>query len=185
MAKSMMLRRIGHCNICLNNEYSYYLEKHQRNQHQFRSTGGSKFCFSCDCLASKIKCEAIKLIEFDHQKKMLQVYHQGKHQCCVKPNIYGNDDYINQALEESGCAIGPRQLAFAQITKGMTRQQTTGEINMMAIVNITTQLTDSKRIADLKKKISNEVKSEKHSLRSVAELETCTDTGQFVHIFNQ
>ena len=49
--------RIGHCkgnHICLNNECSYYLEKHQRNQHQFRSTGGSKFCFSCDCFASKI-----------------------------------------------------------------------------------------------------------------------------------
>ena len=41
------------------------------NQHQFRSTGGSKFCFSCDCLASKIKCGAIKLIEFDQQKKIL------------------------------------------------------------------------------------------------------------------
>ena len=47
---------------------------------------------------------------------------------------------------------------------------------MMAIVNIATQLTDSKRIADLKKKISNEVKSERHSLSSVAELKKCTDT---------
>ena len=90
---------------------------------------------------------------------MLQVYHQ----CHVKPNIYENDDYINQALEESGCAMGPKQLAIAQMTKEMTRQQTTGEINMMAIVNIATQLTDSKRIADLKKKILNEVKSERHS----------------------
>ena len=48
--------------------------------------------------------------------------------------------------------MGPKQLAFAQMTKEMTRQQTTGEINMMAIVNIATQLADSKRIADLKKK---------------------------------
>ena len=72
--------------------------------------------------------------------------------------------------------MGPKQLAFAQMTKEMTRQQTTGEINIMAIVNIATQLTDSKRIADLKKKISNEVKSERHSLSSVAELKTCTDT---------
>ena len=83
---------------------------------------------------------------------MLQVYHQGKHQCYVKPNIDVNDDYINQALKGSGCAMGPKQLAFAQMTQEMTRQQTTGEINMMAIVNIATQLTDSKRIADLKKK---------------------------------
>ena len=80
---------------------------------------------------------------------MLQVYHQGKHECHVKPNIYENDDYINHALEESGGAMGPKQLAFAQMTKEMTRQQTTGEINMMAIVNIATQLTDSKRIACL------------------------------------
>ena len=107
---------------------------------------------------------------------MLQVYHQGKHQCHVKPNIYESDDYVNQALEESGCAMGPKQLAFAQMTKEMTRQQTTGEINMMAIVNIATQFTDSKRIADLKKKILNKVKSERHSLSSVAELKTCTDT---------
>ena len=176
---------IGHCkvnHIYLNNECSYYLEKHQRNQHQFRSNGGFKFYFSCDCLASKIKCGAIKLIEFDQQKKILQVYHQGKHQCHVKPNIYENDDYINQALEESGAAMGPKQLAFAQMTKEMTRQQTTGEINMMAIVNIATQLTDSKRIADLKKKISNEVKSERHSLSSVSELKTCTDTVDNFHI---
>ena len=106
---------------------------------------------------------------------MLHVYHQGKHEYHVKPNVYENDDYINQAIEESGGAVGPKQLAFAQMTKEMTRQQTTGEINMKAIVNITTQLTDSKRIADLKK-ISNEVKSERHSLSSVAELKTCTDT---------
>ena len=167
------IRRIGHCkgnDICLNNEGFYYLEKHQRNQHQFRSNGVSKFCFSCDCHASKIKCGAIKLIEFDQQKKMLQVYLQVKHQCHVKPNIYDNDDYINQNLEESGGALGPKQLAFAQMTKEMTRQQTTREINMIAIVNIATQLTDSKRIADLKKKISNEVKSERHSLSFVAEL---------------
>ena len=72
----------------------------------------------------------------------------------VKPNVYENDDYINQAIEESGAAIGPKQLAFAQMTKEMTRQQTTGEINMKATVNIVTQLTDSKRIADLKKKIN-------------------------------
>ena len=58
----------------------------------------------------------------------------------------------------------------------MTRQQNTGEINMMATVNIATQLTDSKRIADPKKKISNEVKSERHSLSSVAELKICTNT---------
>ena len=65
-------RGIGNCkgnHMCLNNECSYYLEKNQRNWHQFRSNGGSKFCFSCDCLASKIKCGAIKLIEFDQQKK--------------------------------------------------------------------------------------------------------------------
>ena len=107
---------------------------------------------------------------------MLHVYHQGKHECHVKPNVYENDGYINQALKESGGAMGPKQLAYAQMTKEMTRQQTTGVIDMKAIVDIATQLTDSKRIADLKRKISNEVKSERHSLSSVAELKTCTDT---------
>ena len=106
---------------------------------------------------------------------MLNVYHQGKHECHVKSNVYENDAYINQALEESGGAMGPKQLAYAQMTKEMTRQQTTGVIDMKAIVNIATQLTDSKRIADLRRKISNEVKSERHSLSSVAELKTCTD----------
>ena len=77
------IRRIGHCkgnHICLNDKCSYYLEKHQRNQHQFRSTGGSKFC-----LASKIKCGEIKLIEFDQQKKMLHVYHQGNMSIMSRP----------------------------------------------------------------------------------------------------
>ena len=67
---------------------------------------------------------------------MLQVYHQGAHQCHVKPNIYQNDDYINQALQESGGVLGPKQLAFAQMTKEMTWQQNSREIDMMAIVNI-------------------------------------------------
>ena len=107
---------------------------------------------------------------------MLHVYHQGKHECHVKPNVYENDAYINQALKESGGVMGPKQLAYAQMTKEMTRQQTTGVNDMKAIVDIATQLTDSKRIADLKRKISNEVKSERHSLSSVAELKTCTDT---------
>ena len=70
---------------------------------------------------------------------MLHVYHQGKHECHVKPNVYENDDYINQAIEESGGAMDPKQLAFAQMTNEMTRQQTNGEINMKAIVNIATQ----------------------------------------------
>ena len=43
---------------------------------------------------------------------MLHAYHQGKHECHVKPNVYENDDYINQALEESGGAMGPKQLAL-------------------------------------------------------------------------
>ena len=63
---------------------------------------------------------------------MLHVYHQGKHECYVKPNVYENDAYINQALEESGGAVGPKQLAYAQMTKEMTRQQTTGVIDMKA-----------------------------------------------------
>ena len=61
-----------------------------------------------------------------NRKKMLHVYHRGKHECHVKPNVYENDDCINQAIEESGGAIGPKQLAFAQMTKEMKRQQTTG-----------------------------------------------------------
>ena len=132
--------------------------------------------FLVTALQAKLNVEQLNLLNLTNRKKMLQVYHQGKHQCHVKPNIYKNDGSINQALEESGCAMGPKQLAFAHMTKEMTRQQTIGEINMMAIVNIATQLADSKRTADLKKKISNEVESERYSLSSVAELKTCTDT---------
>ena len=68
------IRRTGKCRgnfICLNNSCPFYQQDNSRNQHQFKTVGNNKFCFSCDCLCYRKKCNAVKMIEYYHESRSL------------------------------------------------------------------------------------------------------------------
>ena len=173
------IRRIGKCRgnfICLNDSCPFYQQDNSRNQHQFKRVGNNKFCFSCDCLCYRKKCNAVKMIEYYHESRSLEVYHHGKHECQVRPNVSGNDQYVQRSLQEVGVTVGPKELAQIQMTKELHKQMESGETDMNAIIDIAAKLTNKQRIKDIKKRMTTQLKSEKHSLSAVAELKAICDT---------
>ena len=151
------VRRIGKClgnYQCSNEECPLYKSTGSFNKHHFKTIGGEKFCHSCDILAERKVCGTLKLIEYSPSTKMLVIYNDGKHRCTPKIQTT-NDDAIQAAIEESGGNIGPRELARLKMTQELNKQKLEGVHDMGAIVNIASQLTDTKRIANIKKKITH------------------------------
>ena len=62
------------------------------------------------------------------------------------------------------------------MTKELQKQMESGEIDMNAIIDIAAKLTNKQRIRDIKKRMTTQLKSEKHSLSAVAELKAICDT---------
>ena len=172
------VRRVGKCRgsfICHNDGCPVYKDT-KRNQHQFTTIGKNKFCYSCNCLVQRDPCRALKMIEFNMQGRLLEVYHSGQHTCQVKPNIEENDTLIEDNIRKFGANVGPKRLAQMKMTEVLKKQMDSGDFDMDEIVDIAAKLTDKTRIKNIKKKLHHELKSEKHSISAVAELKVCTDT---------
>ena len=173
------VRRVGKCKgnfICNNNSCPLYKQEKIRNQQQFKIIGTNKFCFSCECLADRFKCTAVKLIKYYFESRLLEIYHHGNHTCMAKPDTSQNDEYVKKSLQEVGVKVGPKELAQIQMTKELQKQMETGETDMAAIIEIAAKLTNKQRISDIKKRMTTQLKSEKHSLSAVAELKAICDT---------
>ena len=114
---------------------------------------------------------------------LLVVYHDGKHNCQEKPNTSQHDDYIEQCLRETGCTMGPKQLAQMKMTYELQKQKSTGTHDMAAIIEIASTMTDKKKISNIKKKITSTLRNEVQSLSAVAELKSTTDTQDQYYIY--
>ena len=173
------VRRVGKCRgsfQCNNDNCPLYLESSKRNQHQFTTIARDKFCYSCNCLVDRIPCGALKLIEFNMQNRLLEVYHFGNHTCKVKPDIHANDQEIEHNIRKYGATVGPKKLAQIRMTEELKKQMDTGEFDMDEIVGIAAKMSDKKRIHNIRQKLHHELKSEKHSMSAFAELKVSTDT---------
>ena len=160
-------RRIGRCRgnfKCINGQCPYLLSTGRASTHQFITKGVEKFCFTCNCVCIREDCGAIKLIEFSSHNNLLIVYHTGHHTCTPKIYLQENDKFIQSAIEETGGALGPKEIAHMKMTQEMKRQQKTGEYDINRIVDIASKLTDRQRIADIKRSMLSEAKVEKHSI---------------------
>ena len=62
------------------------------------------------------------------------------------------------------------------MTKELQKQMESGETDMNAIIDIAAKLTNKQRIRDIKKRMTTQLKSEKHSLSAVEELKAICDT---------
>ena len=89
--------RIGHCKgsiICENQQCSKLLSEGVVNTNEFSQEGGLFICNCCGSLVAHQWCGCICLTENDRITHKLTYYHQGNHNCNVKPNIKGKVDYI-------------------------------------------------------------------------------------------
>ena len=119
------VRRLGKCRgnfVCRNPGCPYYLEKKSMNQHQFSTIGKNKFCFSCNGIVYREPCNALKLIEFHIQKRVLEVYHLGEHTCQVKPDPKENDREIEETVRKYGPNVTPKQMAQMKMTEELNKQ---------------------------------------------------------------
>ena len=173
------VRRIGGCRgnfICTNKDCAYLIENGKENQHQFTTIGKNKFCYVCNGIVYRRPCGAVKMIEYHVTMRLLEVYHQGEHTCQVKPETTIHDKAIEESIKRYGVRVTPKEIAQMRMTEELKKQFDSGEHDMNKIVDIGSQFTDRKRISNIKARIQNEMKSEKHSMAAVGELKTCTDT---------
>ena len=63
-----------------------------------------------------------------------------------------------------------------KMSQELRTQMSSGQYDMTRIADIASKFTDSKKISDMKKKIDQELRSERHSLAAVYELKQVTDT---------
>ena len=147
------VRRLGRCRgncECTNTKCAYFLENNKSNKHQFTTIGKNKFCYTCNSICFRVPCLALKLVEFHHQMRVLEVYHHVNHSCQTKPKSAENDTYIEENLERFGCSVGPKKLAQLKMTEEMKNQIETGNLDMNKIIDIGARLTDKTRIQKIK-----------------------------------
>ena len=173
------VRRIGACRgnfICTNTDCAYFIENKKENQHQFTTIGKNKFCYVCNGIVYRRPCGAVKMIEYHVGLRLLEVYHQGEHTCHLKSDTTLHDKEIEDSIKRFGGRVTPKEMAQMRMTEELKKQFDSGELDMDKIIDIGGQFTDRKRIQNIKSRINQEMKSEKHSMAAVAELKTCTDT---------
>ena len=83
------VRGLGKCKgsfECNNNGCPMFQVRGKRNQNHFTTQEKNSFCYYCNCIVYRVPCGASKMIEFNTQGRLLEVYHQGRHTCQLKPN---------------------------------------------------------------------------------------------------
>ena len=180
------VRRLGRCRgsfKCNNKSCPLFLATEKENKHQFTTIGKNRFCYSCNCIVYRTACSAVKLVEYSMQGRLLEVYHRGEHTCQLKPYTEENDQVIEENIRRFGANVGPKQLAQMKMTEELKKQLDSQAFDMDKIVEIAATMSDKKRIQNIKGKIQQELKSERHSMSTVAELKLCTDTADHFLIY--
>ena len=180
------IRRVGKCRgnfVCENTDCPYLIENGSKNEHQFTTLEGKKFCYSCHTLSFRKECTATKLVEYYHTERVLHVYHKGNHTCHLKPRTAENDTFIEENIKKFGAHVGPKKLAQLKMTEEMQKQLNEGTTDMDKIIDISARLVDKTRIQNIRKRMEREMRSERHSISAVAELKAITDTSDKYLIF--
>ena len=122
-------------------------------------------------MATRRKCSAIKCIEYNKAAHILEVFHLGEHTCEAKQVAQEDDDkFLEDSIRKFGTTLGPKELAKMKMSQELRTQMSSGHYDMTRIADIASKFTDSKKISNMKKKIDQELRSERHSLAAVYEL---------------
>ena len=96
------IRKTGHCHgswICANKKCSFSKTEKKPNNWHFEYRGGSRACYSCGTYAAQVPCQARKLIELPHGAEYAKVYHIGKHECTLRPEVVSDLDYTAKWIQ--------------------------------------------------------------------------------------
>ena len=143
------VRKVGTCKgnfECVNNGCNFYIESGKRNSHQFTTIGAHKFCFTCNSMAVRKNCSAVKCIEYNKSAHLLEVFHLGEHTCEPKPLAKEDDDkFLEENIRKFGTTLGPKELAKVKMSEELRNQMSTGQYDMTKIADIASKFTDSKK----------------------------------------
>ena len=94
--------KTGHCHgswICANKKCSFSKTEKKPNNWHFSTGGGSRTCYSCGTYAAQVPCQARKLIELPCGAEYAKVYHIGKHECTLRPEVVSDLDYTAKWIQ--------------------------------------------------------------------------------------
>ena len=57
------------------------------NTNEFTKDSSVDLCKSCGYFVPRVPCGALKLVEYDHDTKMMTVIYKGAHNCTPRPNL--------------------------------------------------------------------------------------------------
>ena len=96
------IRKVGTCKgswQCTNTSCSFLKTEKKPNTWHFDYRGGSRACYSCGTYAQQIPCGARKLVQMAYGCEYAEVYHIGKHNCTLQPELMSDIDYTSRWVQ--------------------------------------------------------------------------------------
>ena len=96
------IRKVGTCKgswQCTNTSCSFLKTENKPNTWHFDYRGGSRACYSCGTYAQQIPCGARKLVQMAYGCEYAEVYHIGKHNCTLQPELMSDIDYTSRWVQ--------------------------------------------------------------------------------------
>ena len=96
------IRKVGTCKgswQCTNTSCSFLRTEKKPNTWHFDYRGGSRACYSCGTYAQQLPCGARKLVQMAYGSEYAEVYHIGKHNCTLQPELVSDIDYTTRWVQ--------------------------------------------------------------------------------------
>ena len=96
------IRKVGTCKgswQCTNTSCSFLKTENKPNTWHFDYRGGSRACYSCGTYAQQIPCGARKLVQMAYGCEYAEVYHIGKHNCTLQPELMSDINYTSRWVQ--------------------------------------------------------------------------------------
>ena len=78
---------------------SFLKTENKPNTWHFDYRGDSRACYSCGTYAQQIPCGARKLVQMAYGCEYAEVYHIGKHNCTLQPELMSDIDYTSRWVQ--------------------------------------------------------------------------------------
>ena len=175
------IRKVGTCKgswQCVNTSCFFLKTEKKPNTWHFDYRGGSRACYSCGTYAQQVPCTARKLVQIAYRSEFAKVFHIGKHNCTLQPEVVSDVEYTTKWVQRYP-GITYKELKLAVIQHLLDTGNSEEAEN--AAYRITTQaLRKGKRDMAVD---TPEQHVETQSLEAVAELKKGSDHIDPLHIY--
>ena len=94
--------KVGTCKgswQCVNTSCSFLKTEKKPNTWHFNYRGGSRTCYSCGTYAQQVPCTARKLVQIAYGSEYAEVFHIGKHNCTLQPEVVSDVEYTTKWVQ--------------------------------------------------------------------------------------